>query len=66
MLRQLESPGIHGNQFPAGKAGYYQGSIVNIRNRYMHEAGAFPTTQGQISSLLSEMQACLTQAFRLW
>lgn len=66
MLRQLESPGLHGNQLPAGTAAYYQACIVNSRNRYMHEAGTFPSVAMEILTLLSDMDACLTQAYRLW
>jgi hypothetical protein len=66
MLRQLETIGIHGNRFPLGTSAYFQGRIVNVRNRYMHEAGAFPTSPSEISNLLSNMDACLTQSFRPW
>src|SRR5262245_8758212 len=45
MLLQLENTGIHGNQLPIGTATNFQTRVVNIRNRYMHEAGAFPATQ---------------------
>lgn len=34
-------------------------SIVNRRNRYMHEAGEMPD-QVQADTLLSEMQSCVT------
>jgi len=66
MLQQLESSGIHGNRLPPGTARYFQRRVVNVRNRYMHEAGAFPVAPLEISALLSNMDACLTQSFRLW
>jgi hypothetical protein len=66
MLHQLETTGIHGNQLPAGTAMYFPARVVNVRNRYMHEAGAFPAAQSEIIALLSNMDACLTQSFRLW
>lgn len=66
MLYQLETTGIHGNQLPPGTAAFFQSRIVNVRNRYMHEAGAFPASQSEISALLSDMDACLTQSYRLW
>ena len=66
MLYQLETTGIHGNQFPPGTAAFFQSRIVNVRNRYMHEAGAFPVAPSEISNLLSNMDACLTQSYRLW
>jgi hypothetical protein len=47
-------------------AAFFQGRIVNVRNRYMHEAGAFPVAPSEISNLLSNMDACLTQCYRLW
>ena len=50
---------------PGGARARYQVSIVNVRNRYMHEAGAFPATDGEIMTLLSEMDACLVQVLSL-
>src|SRR3712207_6360345 len=41
MLQQLELTGIHGNALPVGTASFFQSRVVNVRNRYMHEAGAF-------------------------
>lgn len=66
MLQQLETVGIHGNRLPSGTAGFFQGRVVNVRNRYMHEAGAFPASPSEIGALLSNMDACLAQSFRLW
>jgi len=66
MLRQLEMPGVHGNQLPAGSAAYFQTYIVDDRNWYMHEAGTFPAASSEIAALLSEMEACLMQAISLW
>jgi hypothetical protein len=40
-------------------------TISNPRNRYMHEAGAFPTADLDIQTLLSEMDACLAAVLRL-
>jgi hypothetical protein len=37
----------------------FQNSITNNRNRYMHEAGAYPTDDNEVAQLLSEMQDCL-------
>ena len=66
MLNQLETTGIHGNRLTPGTATSYQSRIVNVRNRYMHEAGAFPVAPSEISALLNQMDACLTQSYRLW
>lgn len=43
----------------------YQQTIVNERNRYMHEADAFPIDDREILLLLSEMDECLAKVFRL-
>lgn len=43
----------------------YQINIVGPRNRYMHEAGSLPASEGQITQILSEMHTCLTEAFAL-
>lgn len=43
----------------------YQSSIVSRRNRYAHEAGAFPATEAEVGRLLSEMEACLAEVFAL-
>lgn len=43
----------------------YQQKIVDERNRYMHEADAFPIDDLEILSLLSEMNECLAKVFSL-
>jgi len=43
----------------------YQQKIVNERNRYMHEADAFPINDLEILLLLSEMNECLAKVFSL-
>jgi len=43
----------------------YQQKIVNERNRYMHEADAFPIDDREILSLLSVMNECLAKVFSL-
>lgn len=45
--------------------GDFQRSIVRTRNRYMHEAGAYPAGDYQVLGLLSDMQACLSRVFSL-
>ncbi|HEX8360453.1 MAG TPA: hypothetical protein VF613_10110 [Longimicrobium sp.] len=47
-------------RLPAGSKGRYQTTIANPRNRFMHEAGAYPAHDRDIRSLLGEMQACIT------
>ena len=43
----------------------FQSGIVDLRNQYMHEAGAFPAADAEIQVLLAEMHTCLTVVFRL-
>lgn len=44
---------------------HFQASIVASRNRYMHEADAFPATDGETMTLVSEMHTCLSEVFAL-
>lgn len=44
---------------------HYQARIVGPRNRYMHEAGAFPDNDMEIQTLLAEMQTCLVEVLSL-
>lgn len=43
----------------------YQTNIADPRNQYMHQAGAYPNTDGDIMTLVSEMHACLTEVLAL-
>jgi len=43
----------------------YKAGIANVRNRYLHEAGAYPAGNNEIFALLAEMDACLTRVFSL-
>jgi hypothetical protein len=43
----------------------FQASIVASRNRYMHEAGAFPASDYEIRMLLAEMEHCLAVVLAL-
>lgn len=38
----------------------FQRTIANIRNRFMHEAGAFPVREAEVENLLAEMDALLS------
>lgn len=44
---------------------HFNSTIANPRNRYMHEAGAFPPAEADVQVLLSEMDTCLTVVSRL-
>jgi hypothetical protein len=37
----------------------FQADIVDVRNHYMHEAGAYPVDDTEVRTLLSDMQDCL-------
>jgi len=50
---------------PAASRTRFQNQIVNLRNRYMHEAGAFPASDGETMQLLSEMHDCLVEVLAL-
>ena len=65
-LVYLETSGIHGNHLLPALRRRYQTNIVENRNKYMHEAGLFPVNTLEIATLLSEMQACLVDAYQLW
>ena len=49
----------------AAQRAHFYLRIVKVRNTYMHEAGAVPSTDVDVQSLLSEMHACLTVVSRL-
>jgi len=38
----------------------FQNRIVKERNRYVHQAGAFPSNDGEVAQLLTEMDTCLS------
>ena len=65
-LLAFENHSIGGvSKLPKANRQRYQISIVNARNKYMHQAGSFPSNDGEVRSLLSEMQACLIEVFSL-
>ena len=43
----------------------YQKQIVDLRNKYMHEAGLMPADDSEVLTLLAEMQACLQRVLSL-
>lgn len=43
----------------------FQKEIVDLRNKYMHEAGAFPKDDKEILAFLAEMEFCLTTVLGL-
>lgn len=45
---------------------HFQNNLVNIRNTYLHQPGAFPPVTGAtVPDLLSEMEACVTEVLAL-
>ncbi|GJM16103.1 MAG: hypothetical protein DHS20C13_14300 [Thermodesulfobacteriota bacterium] len=62
-LRSLIRPHHHSSlsgSLTRPQVDYFQDKIVNKRNHYVHEAGAFPSSDREIEILLNEMQNCLT------
>ena len=66
-LKALVDNGGHPTLLPlsAMTKNRYQTSITNPRNRFMHQAGAFPATEGEVMQILSEMQACIADILLL-
>jgi hypothetical protein len=56
-------PGL--TQLPNSLRTYYQNTIVDIRNQYLHEAGTYPMNDAEIRDLLAEMQDCLLNVITL-
>ena len=44
---------------------HFQAAIVHVRNVHMHEAGAFPASNSEVSALISEMHACVQRVLGL-
>lgn len=57
-------PGVTGQLSSADYLTFRQ-RIVDRRNHYMHEAGAFPATDTEVMTLLSDMHHCLTTVLAL-
>ncbi|WP_224961810.1 hypothetical protein [Geomonas subterranea] len=50
---------------PESEHAHFQAKIVKQRNKYMHEAGAFPHHEEEVKKILSEMQACMARIVAL-
>lgn len=65
-LRALATdPASTASALPVGSRVRYQNAIVANRNRYMHEAGAFPVSEAEIGNLLAEMESCISEVLAL-
>jgi hypothetical protein len=53
------------NRLPGLSRSRFVRSVVNIRNRFMHTAGAFPSTEIEVDMLLSEMHDCVVEVLAL-
>ena len=62
-LERHSVPGL--GTFAAAQTQSFQQNIVDVRNHYMHEAGAAPSTDTEAATLLAHMAACLTAVSRL-
>jgi hypothetical protein len=57
ILSNHATPGL-GN-LTATQRALFQSNIVGKRNLYLHEAGAFPSTDSEVNVLLADMDVCL-------
>jgi hypothetical protein len=65
-LKWLERNNINGvAKMPGTSREAFMRRIVDKRNRYMHQAGAFPRDDAEVAQLLSEMEACISQVVAL-
>lgn len=62
-LETHSRPGL--SRLPNAQRLQFQLNIVDVRNRYMHEAGAYPANDAEIQTLLSEMDNCLITVLSL-
>ncbi|WP_194664144.1 hypothetical protein [Vibrio anguillarum] len=62
-LTEHSNPAL--NSLSQAERSRFQREIVNIRNKYMHEAGSFPNQEQVVTNLLSEMHACLSRVAAL-
>lgn len=60
-LKQLSSlaPATRG-YMDGTTVGAYRNSVAKVRNRYAHNAGAFPTSTLETAKFVSEVHACMT------
>ena len=63
LLKRHRTPGLAKLSGTAAKG--YKRRIADPRNRYMHEAGAFPASESEVRTLLAEMEVCLTEVLSL-
>jgi hypothetical protein len=54
------APGVLAGTFTSQMRDKFQKSIVEVRNRYMHESGAYPNSDQAIRTLLSEIEHCIS------
>lgn len=54
------------SKLASNRRSHFQNNLVNIRNMYLHQPGAFPPVTGNtVPDLLSEMEACVTEVLAL-
>ena len=63
-LEKHSSAGLAKKLPPAARV-RYQKTIVDVRNRHMHDAGAYPSSVGEVQRLLGEMSDCLADVLAL-
>jgi hypothetical protein len=65
VLYYLNNTGIGGITLPTPAYTAHIAAVARVRNRYAHEAGAFPSGLPEVETLLDDMHACLTDVFAL-
>lgn len=53
------------SQLPDSDRRQFQKIIVDVRNCYLHKAGAYPANETEVRALLSAMQSCLATVLAL-
>lgn len=64
-LAESRDHGIHGNFLPIPSFHTHNAAVARVRNYYMHQAGAFPTTASEVERLLDDMNSCLHEVLVL-
>lgn len=59
-LKFLEAAPVGKFSAPFTLRTHFQSTIVDVRNKYMHQAGAYPANEREIRTLISEMEHCVS------
>jgi hypothetical protein len=64
-LNKLRSRGVHGGKLTATDVTTYSARFRVVRNRYAHDAGAFPS-ETEAAIHIADMETCLVKTAALW